>query len=168
MNVKLIPLSYAPIWVAENAFQMNEDEINYIKNLSDYKLEGNNYLSHSSYVLNDTQMDRVKKLITEHTDKYISEILGLNDKFKLINSWTTRNPQDSVHHQHSHPNSIISGVYYVNAHSGDFILQSVPLFSKHFNFNYDIKDFNFVNKSVAIPLVLVNPSFPIPMLAYVI
>ena len=164
MKVKLIPLSYAPISVAEEAFFLEKEEMDHICNLSDYKLEGGNYLSHTSYILNDPEMSRIKDIIYKYLNGYINDILQISDKFKIINSWTTRNPTNSVHHQHAHPNSILSGVYYVNAHSGDFLISTVPLFSKEFNFNYTIKEFNYVNsKSWNIPVrtgtLLIFPSW---------
>ena len=42
----------------------------------------------------------------------------------MTQSWTTINDKGNSHHQHNHPNTILSCVYYAITSSGDFVIKT--------------------------------------------
>jgi uncharacterized protein (TIGR02466 family) len=62
-------------------------------------------------------------LLQEHVNYFVKQILGEgNAKLKIHLSWMNFNPTGTAHHKHVHPNSIVSGVFYLrtNEKSGNF------------------------------------------------
>ena len=55
-------------------------------------------------------------------------------------SWVNYTEQGEYHHEHSHPNSIFSGVYYIDADETDKITFTNP---KFLPFTLDIQSTNF-------------------------
>jgi uncharacterized protein (TIGR02466 family) len=63
-------------------------------------------------------LTQIKSIIPE-----ISKDFGINKDIELTNTWININPKNSSNQFHIHPNSVLSGVYYVSAneHNGDLI-----------------------------------------------
>ena len=57
-------------------------------------------------------MSKIKDFIDESLNKYTKKILITNQRLVVTQCWTNRNPPHSKHHEHVHPNSILSGVFY--------------------------------------------------------
>ena len=55
---------------------------------------------------------KIKDFIYESLNKYTQKILQTKQRLVVTQCWTNRNPPNSKHHEHVHPNSIISGVFY--------------------------------------------------------
>jgi len=53
----------------------------------------------------------------------VVEDFGVIQNLKLANAWININPKNSSNQTHTHPQAVLSGVYYVNVneHSGDII-----------------------------------------------
>ena len=47
-----------------------------------------------------------------------NNVLQIEDDFTMSQSWTTINNKGDSHHEHNHPNTILSCVYYAQADSG--------------------------------------------------
>lgn len=75
--------------------------------------------SYNHRVLNDPVMADLKRFAQSGLDQYFEEIYSParpeEVKLKLTQSWTNVTAPGENHHQHFHPNSIISGVIYINA-----------------------------------------------------
>ena len=46
-------------------------------------------------------------------DDYCNTIVNSDQRLVITQLWANRNPKNSKHHEHVHPNSIISGVFYL-------------------------------------------------------
>ena len=57
-------------------------------------------------------MSKIKDFILQSLNKYTQKILNTKQRLVVTQAWTNRNPPHSKHHEHTHPNSIISGVFY--------------------------------------------------------
>jgi len=65
----------------------------------------------------------LEKTIKLHVDYFAKQILGEGEsKLRMHLSWVNFNPPKTAHHKHVHPNSIVSGVFYLrtNERSGNF------------------------------------------------
>ena len=71
-----------------------------------------NEQSVNTFLLDDPIMKNVRKFIQEQVDEFASEVMGLSSKMVITQSWFNRNKKGMQHHEHMHPNSIISGVWY--------------------------------------------------------
>jgi len=120
INELLTPFS-TPIHITK----FEEDiikEFDFVKNLeyaaNGQKKEGQlgvgngNFKSSRTDVLKSPELERVKDFIQKSLNYYTDVILQSTQRVRPVLSWTNKNPQGAKHHQHIHPNSIISGVFY--------------------------------------------------------
>jgi uncharacterized protein (TIGR02466 family) len=77
----------------------------------------------STNLQQDSRLDELISEISTHSNIFFQE-LGLKMEAGLINIWVNINKYRDYNHQHIHPNSKISGVYYVTTpeNSGDLLL----------------------------------------------
>ena len=71
-----------------------------------------NFKSKNTYILKNEQLKDIKNFIVETVNKYCEKILNTKQRLVITQSWFNKNPTGSKHHEHVHPNSIISGVMY--------------------------------------------------------
>ena len=76
-----------------------------------------NTSSKNKYLLNDKKLLFLRQFIEESTHKYfMATYRPKNDtRLKITQSWLNWTKPGQHHHKHAHPNSLISGCYYVNA-----------------------------------------------------
>ena len=68
--------------------------------------------SDDSYLLKNEEFKNIKNFLTESVDKFTKNVLQSKQRLVITQCWANRNPTGSKHHEHVHPNSIISGVMY--------------------------------------------------------
>ena len=67
----------------------------------------------------------------------------------MTQSWVTINNKGDSHHEHNHPNTILSCLYYAQASSGDFQIKTPRSgIQDGFNFSYKIKQPNAFNSAI--------------------
>jgi uncharacterized protein (TIGR02466 family) len=143
---EVIPLAGIPIFVKDLSRTLTSDERNFLENLDEVKLPYGNYISKSKTILEETAFNNLKSDLQKELEIYTKEVLKIKQDFYITDSWATRNPKDSSHHSHMHPNSIFSGVYYIDVPDGDLEFHHYSrLMSKDFNFEYDITEWNIFN-----------------------
>ena len=74
--------------------------------------EKGNFKSDDTYLLKHKELALIKNFIYESLNKYTQQIWMTKQKLVVTQCWTNRNPPHSKHHEHVHPNSIVSGVFY--------------------------------------------------------
>ena len=90
-----------------------EEEFKFIKKLRYIEQKENkNFKSDDTYLLKHKELSKIKDFIYESLKKYTQNILQTKQRLVVTQAWTNRNPPHSKHHEHVHPNSIISGVFY--------------------------------------------------------
>ena len=85
----------------------------YAENIS-YHNSTTNYSSDNTFVLNDDVLADLKSFIEESIREYTLNVFNTDHKFVITQSWITKNSFGQSQDIHSHPGSIISGVFYVN------------------------------------------------------
>lgn len=69
--------------------------------------------SDNSYILNEPECIEVKKFVLEHVKEFAENIMLYDyDTWELSQSWVSRKQPGQHHTMHTHPNSLISGVFY--------------------------------------------------------
>tara|TARA_R110000822_G_C15099965_1_gene471757 strand:- start:63 stop:668 length:606 start_codon:yes stop_codon:yes gene_type:complete len=101
---------------------LTKKQKSYIINQPTNKNVGNR-ISKNKFLLNDKIMSHVKKQIEKFLMEYSKEIISHPDNCKLIitQSWCNYAGLNESHHRHTHPNSIVSGVYYPQTNKEDKI-----------------------------------------------
>ena len=82
-----------------------------------YRNEGNT-TSLNTNLLDDPVFKNLKKILTNHLNLYFKKVfdpLEKDLKVYITQSWANYTSQNQYHHMHSHPNSFISGVFYIKA-----------------------------------------------------
>tara|TARA_Y100000022_G_scaffold98752_1_gene85173 strand:+ start:85 stop:678 length:594 start_codon:yes stop_codon:yes gene_type:complete len=87
-------------------------------NIFNYVETGINDRSYSfdKHVLNEDMFSDIKLFIEKHIEKYVYETMGKNprlQKLTITQSWLNKIEDDDERPTHSHPNSVISGVFYI-------------------------------------------------------
>ena len=90
-----------------------EDEFKFIEKLRYIEQKENgNFKSDDTYLLKHKELALIKNFLYESLNKFTQKILMTKQKLVITQCWTNRNPPHSKHHEHVHPNSIVSGVFY--------------------------------------------------------
>jgi len=91
-----------------------DKELNYIENLP-YKeqVANSNFKSKDSYLTKHEQLKDLKIFFKECIDDYCNVITNSDQRLVITQLWANKNPTGAKHHEHIHPNSIISGVFYL-------------------------------------------------------
>ena len=88
-------------------------ELEFIRTLEWLAQKANgNFKSKDSYVLKHEKLKDIKNFLMESINKYCEKILNTKQRLVITQSWFNKNPTVSKHHEHVHPNSIVSGVMY--------------------------------------------------------
>tara|TARA_R110002124_G_scaffold262260_2_gene428302 strand:+ start:1615 stop:2226 length:612 start_codon:yes stop_codon:yes gene_type:complete len=80
-----------------------------------YKNEGNT-TSNDTYILNNKNFNTLKKELEVIVQDYFNQILSTKNVSPYITqSWLNYTEKNQFHHRHRHANSLVSGVFYINA-----------------------------------------------------
>ena len=92
------------------------EETKYVENLEYTEQKGlegnNNFRSTDSYLFKYEPLKKIKNFCGESLNKYTEKILNSKQRLGITQCWTNKNPPGARHHEHVHPNSIVSGVFY--------------------------------------------------------
>ena len=131
MNIlkqEVIPLHALPVFKESTDFVLTKDEMNIVTS-EEYRdgTEGEGVkLTKSDKVLENEKLERVKIFILSRFSNYVNKVLAIKNSFYLTQSWCSKNGKGSSHHLHTHPNTILSCIYYACANEdngGDLRLQ---------------------------------------------
>ena len=66
--------------------------------------------------LDKPELANVRAFIEAKLHKFVTEIMASTDKLVITQSWLNKNKKGESHHEHVHPNSMVSGVWYPQIH----------------------------------------------------
>ena len=75
-----------------------------------------NRQSEDTFVLDKPELSRVRQFIEVKLKEYVVKIMGSNSEMVITQSWFNKNNKGESHHEHTHQNSMISGVWYPQIH----------------------------------------------------
>ena len=133
-----------PVYSTDLNYNFSKNEINFLKK-SERESNSFNTRTKNSYVLNNNLFKKLKLGIEQHIKNYSKNVLCNDDCVSLYitQSWFNFTKVNEGHHKHAHPNSFVSGVYYVNAdinHDKIFFLKG-----KHSFYRLKTKEWNLWN-----------------------
>ena len=110
-----------------------------------------NSISNNSDIFNG-KLKEIKQFCEEQLNRYVKEIINPREELDLYitQSWLNITKPREHHHEHSHPNSIISGVFYIHTEEGDCITFGDPNFKikEVVKFNVEFNTWNAAYCSV--------------------
>lgn len=114
--MEVVSLFPTPIGIFEFDRKFTKKEIDFIKG---QKLRTNigNTTSEENYILNTDTLKNIKKFIEQSVKQYFEKIYSpLQDtSLRITQSWCNYTKPGQYHHKHAHPNSFVSGVFYIQA-----------------------------------------------------
>lgn len=115
MKRELLQLFPTPVLVSRYSGNL-EKERKYIESIN-YMMQpsNHNFRSNDTYLFDRTVMDTLKAFVDESLQIFSDQILLSRQKLVVTQCWANRNPKNTSHHEHLHPNSIVSGVFYLNS-----------------------------------------------------
>ncbi len=133
-NTRIMDLFPTPLYINNIDAPLINQQKNYLLNLPKIQNMGN-LRSESGYIFEYPLFAELKKTINEHIKEYINIVYpNSNLDVYITQSWANYTEPNQWHHKHSHPNSFISGVFYVNAIKNEDIIK----FYKDLPFIYQI------------------------------
>ena len=122
MTIKLNPIFAEAI--LETKLDVKLEWIDFVKNI-EYKrnTSNNGHVSKNFEILEEEKLSLLKENINNIIKKYTEDYLKISNKFKITSSWISKHTKNDFAQPHLHKNSIISGVFYLQAKqgSGDLI-----------------------------------------------
>ena len=107
-----------PIYFSQLNRELTKEELNTINKYKKktYKNIGN-ITSSDTYVLENKKLKNLKKDLTTMVLDYFNKVICTDDSIVpyITQSWINYTETDQFHHRHSHSNSYISGVFYIDA-----------------------------------------------------
>jgi uncharacterized protein (TIGR02466 family) len=109
-----------------------------------------NLRSESGYIFEYPLFVELKKTINEHIKEYVNIVYpNSNLDVYITQSWANYTDPNQYHHKHSHPNSFISGVFYVNAIKNEDMIKFYKNFLPTYQINHNQPN-NYNSQDVAI------------------
>ena len=75
-----------------------------------------NRQSEDTFVLDRPELSNIRAFIEAKLHEFVSKIMSSTDKMVITQSWLNKSQKGESHHEHVHPNSIVSGVWYPQIH----------------------------------------------------
>lgn len=133
-NTRIMDLFPTPLYINHIDDPLINQQKNYLLNLPKIQNAGN-LRSESGYIFEYPLFAELKKTINEHIKEYVNIVYpNSNLDVYITQSWANYTEPNEYHHKHSHPNSFISGVFYVNAIKNEDMIK----FYKDLPFTYQI------------------------------
>ena len=135
-----------PIYISKIDRELTKKELSFVDKtkLDIYKNEGN-VTSNDNYILNNKLFKDLKIDLYLRVKDYFEKVISPTDTITpyITQSWLNYTETNQYHHKHQHPNSLVSGVFYINCNEEHDKI-------KFFNDNYkiikpEIKDWNIWN-----------------------
>ena len=104
-----------PIYMSNINRSFTKQELQFVNNQKKHCVKNKgNINTKDNYILNRKEFKNIKKFIDQCCKDYLEKILCPKNNIELYitQSWLNYTEENQYHHQHSHPNSVISGVLY--------------------------------------------------------
>jgi uncharacterized protein (TIGR02466 family) len=106
-----------PIYISKLNRELTNKELLFIdKTKSDCNKNEGNITSNDNYILNNKVFKDLKEDLNLRVQDYFEKVLSTTDAITpyITQSWLNYTETNQYHHKHHHPNSLVSGVFYIN------------------------------------------------------
>ena len=147
-----VMFSVPPLMQALYPHEDFDDIVNYIKGLqygTNNKCHDNSK-SIDTFVLNKDILSNLNEFIKDCVKEYTDKIFVTDQKLNVTQSWVNKTKIGQEHHYHYHPNSILSGVFFLQ--SGGENISPIKFLNNrndafHLEFKKNVNPFNEFNQS---------------------
>ena len=120
MNFNIHGIFPTPVFFSHIGRTWTEEEQAFLQKQSESQHNNSgNTTSNNRYVLREPEAKSMSDFVQEAVNQYIDNVMfpKFRDQleFYVTQSWLNYTKPGQYHHKHSHPNSIISGVLYIDA-----------------------------------------------------
>jgi uncharacterized protein (TIGR02466 family) len=135
-----------PIYISKLNRKLTIKELSFIdkSKLDVYKNDGNT-TSNDNYILNHKTFKNLKEDLDLKIKDYFEKIISPTDAITpyITQSWLNFTETSQYHHKHAHPNSLVSGVFYINC---DEQFDKIKFFNETYKtIKPDVKEWNIWN-----------------------
>ena len=119
INLFAVPVAKSPI-----GRNYTDSELKYIESQLERPSKAiDNHASPNKNVLAHDELKDLQTIIQQHLDNYFKAVYNTSNNvaLQITQSWLTLSRKGESHHSHTHPNSVVSGVLYVNVARNDGI-----------------------------------------------
>jgi uncharacterized protein (TIGR02466 family) len=135
-----------PIYISKLDRNLTPLELKFVdKNKKDHYKNDGNITSNNNYILNEKPFANIKKELDLRIQDYFNKVISPANKITpyITQSWLNYTETNQYHHKHSHPNSLVSGVFYINC---DEEHDKIKFFNDAYKtIRLEIKDWNLWN-----------------------
>ena len=147
MKNAIYPLFPCPLMVCGKRYEFSGAEKKYISGLEMINNNGN-LMSRNDRVLDSKELSALRQFIDEQIFNFKKNLLHIKDENEiyLTQSWVNRSNPGQFHPKHKHPNSVISGVIFLDDNRNQSLPpirfhRALEMFPLNFNFD-DLNEFN--------------------------
>ena len=140
-----------PVYIVKRDTNLSPKEAKEIRKIIDkegmYNNAGNS-TSNNSYIFNG-KLKKLKQFCEEHIKTYVEQVIYPKEEldFYITQSWLNITKPGEFHHDHSHNNSLISGVFYISTEEDDKITFSDPNAKVKELIKFEQKEYNLFNST---------------------
>jgi uncharacterized protein (TIGR02466 family) len=135
-----------PIYISKLDRELTPLELKFVdKNKKDFYKNDGNITSNNNYILNEKLFANIKKELDLRVKDYFDKVISPANNITpyITQSWLNYTETNQYHHKHAHPNSLVSGVFYINC---DDKFDKIKFFNdKYKTIKPEIKDWNIWN-----------------------
>jgi len=134
-----------PVYISKLDRKLSKQELDLVnKSQKDfYKNEGN-ITSNNNYILEEKSFKTLKKDLMLRVQDYFDKVLSAkNVEPYITQSWLNYTETNQYHHKHAHPNSLVSGVFYISC---DDKFDKIKFFNEGYKtLKLEVKEWNLYN-----------------------
>jgi len=135
-----------PIYISKIDRDITSKELSFINKtkLDTYNNEGNT-TSNDNYILNSKAFKNLKEELDLKIQDYFDKIISPSNNITpyITQSWLNYTETNQFHHKHAHPNSLVSGVFYINCNEEH---DKIKFFNEKYSIiKPEVKDWNIWN-----------------------
>ena len=135
-----------PIYISKLNRELTNQELSFIdKTKSNCNKNEGNITSNDNYILNHKIFKQLKENLELKIQDYFQKVISPTDSITpcITQSWLNYTETNQYHHKHAHPNSLVSGVFYINCHKEH---DKIKFFNdKYQAIKLEVKDYNIWN-----------------------
>ena len=135
-----------PIYISKLDRELTLKELSFIdKNKLDIFNNEGNTTSNDNYILNNKTFKNLKEQLDLIIQDYFNKVISPANNVTpyITQSWLNYTETNQYHHKHAHPNSLVSGVFYINCNKEH---DKIKFFNeKYKTIKLETKDWNIWN-----------------------
>lgn len=145
---KIWGLFPCPVYVIKRDFNLSNKEEKEIEEIIKDGVLRNvgNFQTINTDIFNG-RLKKIKQFCEQHINEYVNQVIYPKKEleFYITQSWINVTKPGSYHHNHTHGNSIISGVFYISCEEEDNLIFEDPNHKIRNMISFDTKESNVWN-----------------------